>query len=189
VKAALLHEGTEDLNLIKQLASSLDFEFYERVQSYKMGKKSNFFDVGHADYRELLQLVEAEQIDKVLFVLDADDPRNDQVYGGYDNTLEELDKIVGDIGLKPIARIFICCDPQTGLGNIESLLLSTLDAQKKDCVEHFLECSEFGGADNDKAVLNAIYRKGFPNAPYDYSHEHFADLKAKISWLLSGDQD
>jgi len=185
VKVAILHEGTEDFKLVRQLANSLGYDFDGLVQPYKIGSKSNFFKIDNTDYRELVQLVEADQIDKVLFVLDADDPANDQVYGGYENTLKELNKIIVDLGLGSIAQAFICCDPQTKLGNVENLLLSTLDNEKKECIEHFLECSEFGAPGDAKAVLNSIYQRGFPKAPYNYDHEYFDELKEKLGWLLA----
>ena len=185
MKVAILHEGTEDLKLIKQLANSLGYDFGGLVQLYKIGRKSNFFKTNHPDYRELIQQVEADQIDKVLFVLDADDPASDRVYGGYENTLKALSKIIDELGLGPIAQTFICCDPQTKQGNVESLLLSTLEAEKKACIEHFLACSEFGAPDDAKAVLNSIYQKGFPRAPYNYEHEYFDELKEKLGWLLT----
>ncbi|PWQ95651.1 hypothetical protein [Leucothrix pacifica] len=185
MKVAILHEGSEDLKLVKQLASSLGYDFEALVQPFKVGRKSNFFKANHVDYLELVQLVEADQIDKVLFVLDADDPANDRTYGGYENTLTKLNPIIDELGLRAVSQTFICCDPQSRIGNVESLLLSTLDDEKKACIEHFLECSEFGAPDDTKAVLNSIYRKGFPRAPYNYDHEYFDELKEKLEWLLS----
>ncbi|WP_022953202.1 hypothetical protein [Leucothrix mucor] len=185
MKVAILHEGTEDFELMKQLANSLGYDFDGMVEPYKIGRKSNFFKAGNTDYRELIQQIEADQIDKVLFVLDADDPANDRIYGGYENTQKALNTIIDELVLGSIAQSFICCNPETKLGNVESLLLSTLDDEKKACIEHFLKCSEFGAPDDAKAVLNSIYQKGFPRAPYNYDHENFDELKEKLGWLLT----
>lgn len=184
MKVAILHEGTEDLALVKQLASSLEYDFDDLVQPFKIGKKSNFFKTNNTDYSELVQLVATDQIEKVLFILDADDPDDDRVYGGYENTQRELEKIIEELHWGDISQIFICCNPETQLGNVEELLLATLDDDKKACIEHFLECSDFASG-NAKAVLNGIYRKGYPRAPYNYDHEYFDDLKEKLGWLLS----
>ena len=45
--------------------------------------------------------------------------------------------------------------------------------------------TEFGAPNDAKAVLNSIYQKGFPRAPYNYEHEYFGELKEKLGWLLT----
>lgn len=76
------------------------------------------------------------------------------------------------------------CDPNTKNGTMESLILSTIEAERRVCIENFLICSEFKSKENHKAILNQIYNMAYPNAPYDFSHSHFDELKNKLKWLF-----
>ena len=87
--------------------------------------------------------------------------------------------------MKVVSEFYICCDPNTQEGNVESLLLLTLDEEKKACIDSFLECSDFKAKENSKAILKQIYKIAFPEAPFDFEHEHFAELKAKLSNLFN----
>nr|CAA6803160.1 MAG: Unknown protein [uncultured Thiotrichaceae bacterium] len=184
MKVAILHEGTEDNALITKLITTLELDL-GRVEFYRMGSKSNFFTEDHKDYRELIQLIRADQIVRVLFVVDADFQKNDQVYGGYANTLSALKKLVVDFDIVDISQFYICCDPSTQEGNVESLLLATLDKEKKTCIDDFLACSDFNAKNNSKAILNGIYNIAYPEPPYNFKHEYFNELKEKLRILLS----
>lgn len=188
MNVAILHEGhagkSEDNWLLKALIDLLDLD-KSRVSFYGMGSKSNFFKHDHSDYRELLPLIDAEQIDQVLFVVDADFQANDETYGGYQNSLETLQSMAEELGIGGISEFYICCDPNTQEGNVESLLLSTLDEEKKACIDSFLECSDFKAKENSKAILKQIYKIAYPEAPFDFEHVHFTELKEKLALLLS----
>lgn len=55
---------------------------------------------------------------------------------------------------------------------------------KSNCVERFLECSQFKGKENHKAILNQIYTIAYPDAPYDFEHPYFGTLMARLQDLL-----
>ncbi len=195
VKVAILHEGnagkSEDNWLLQALTATLSKENpalfnWDRVECYGMGGKSNFFKPDFPKYRSLLQLIETDQISKVLFVMDADNEKNDATYAGYENTFAAWQTFVSDtLKIEPISDIYITCDPITRTGYVESLLLSTLDNDKKSCIETFLNCSDFKAKGNDKAILNQIYKTAYPNAPFDLQHSHFDELKQKLRILFS----
>jgi hypothetical protein len=195
VKVAILHEGnagkSNDNWLLQALTTELALENSEtfnwnRVECYGMGGKSNFFKHQDPKYGNLLQLIEADQITKVLFVMDADCQQNDEKYGGYENTLTSWQTLVTDnLKIHAISDIYITCDPTTQTGYIESLLLSTLDDAKKVCIETFLQCSDFKAKENHKAILNQIYKTAYPEAPYDLKHTHFDELKQKLRVLFT----
>jgi len=188
---AILHEGnakkTADNRLIKLLISNLNLD-ESRVRFFGIGTKSNFFKLDNRSYNELKLEIEERAINKVLFVIDADYQENDSKYGGYNNSKKELEKIIKELELKEISDIYITCDPDNQCGYLESLILSTIPPKQKDCIEDFLECSEFKSKENHKAILNQIYKMGYPNAPYDFSHLNFDELKDKLTKLFEEEQ-
>ena len=188
VKVAILHEGnskkTNDNELLKLLIEDLNLDL-DRVEFFGFGYKSNFFKHDNTKYRELKLQIKEEAISRVLFVVDADYEVNDKIYGGFDNTNNELEKIIKSLKILDIADIYITCDPQTKDGYLESFILSTIPQEQKDCIESFLKCSEFKSKENHKSILNEIYKRAYPNSPYDFSHENFNELKQKLQNLFS----
>ncbi len=187
----ILHEGnarkTHDNKLISLLLEDLIKELPEidldNVEFHGMGGKSNFFNL--ENYSSLLrQGVETDRIKKILFVVDADDIKNDALYGGYENTEKALNKIIAELGFQEVCSTYIMCDPVTKIGYLESFILSTIPEHQKNCIERFLECSQFKSKENHKAILNQIYNMAYPNAPYDFKHSHFEELKTKLTNLF-----
>jgi len=187
VRVAILHEGnakkTHDNELLKLLIKDLNFDLMQ-VDFIGMGTKSNFFKKENIDYRELKLSLEKEDIQKILFVVDADYKENDSKYGGYQNTKLELEKIIKALNLEDSSDMYITCDPNEESGYLESLILSTIPKEQKECIENFLECSDFKSKENHKAILNQIYKTAYPKAPFDFSHENFNELKQKLKNLF-----
>jgi hypothetical protein len=187
VKVAILHEGNEkkthDNELLKLLITKLNLDL-NRVTFIGMGNKSNFFKKEFIKYKRLQQHIQREAIEKVLFVIDADYEQNDSRYGGYNNTKKEIQKIIKELKLENYSDIYITCDPLEQCGYLESLILSSIPIKQKECIEIFLECSEFKSKENHKAILNQIYKIAYPNAPFDFSHSNFDELKTKLKKLF-----
>ena len=187
VKVAILHEGnskkTNDNQLLKLLIESLNLEM-KKVKFIGMGTKSNFFKRDNLDYKEIVKDIQREGIERTLFVVDADYEVNDSTYGGYQNTKIELEKVISELGLENYSDIYITCDPNEKCGYLESLILSTIPQKEKECIETFLECSDFKSKENHKAILNQIYKIAYPNAPFDFSHKNFDELKTKLKNLF-----
>lgn len=187
MKIAILHEGnakkTNDNELLKLLISELNLNI-EQVIFFGLGTKSNFFNANNREYKILLQKIEERTIERVLFVVDADYENNDSKYGGYKNTKEELEKVIKLLNLKKQSDIYITCDPREKCGYLESLILSTIPEKQKECIETFLECSDFKSKENHKAILNQIYKTAYPKAPFDFSHANFDELKEKLKNLF-----
>jgi len=190
VKVSIFHEGnakkTHDNELLKLLIEVLELPLDE-VKFVGMGNKSNFFKKENDNYKELLLDIKRKAIRKVLFVIDADYIENDTLYGGFENTKRELEKVIKELGLKSISDIYITCDPDDRSGYLESLILSTIPKEQKECIENFLECSDFKSKDNHKAILNQIYKTAYPKAPFDFSHKNFNELKQKLKNLFNGE--
>ncbi len=187
VKVAILHEGnakkTNDNELLKLLIQELELDS-DRVVFFGMGVKKNFFYSEHPSYKNLKNSIENEEINKLLFVVDADYEHNDKKYGGYQNTENALKKIIVELGFQDYSDIYIVCDPKTKEGYLEPLILTSIPLQHKNCIQDFLSCSEFKSKDNHKSILNQIYKIAYPNKPYDFSHQNFDKLKQKLRDLF-----
>ncbi len=187
VKVAILHEGKSDKSLdnqlLKLLITTLKYDI-EKVEFFGFGNKSNFFNLDNPKYERLKLQQQEESISKVLFVVDADYEINDKTYGGYKNTLRELKKIRESLNIEDISDVYVTCDSDTKDGYLESLILSSIPQTQKECIETFLECTEFKSKENHKAILNQIYKSAYPDSPYDFKHKNFDDLKMKLTDLF-----
>jgi len=96
-----------------------------------------------------------------------------------------LDTIIKQLAFEDISQTYITCDPISKAGYLESFILSTIPEEQRNCIEHFLECSQFKSKENHKAILNKIYNIAYPNAPYDFEHCHFNSLKEKLLHLFN----
>ncbi len=184
---AILHEGnaknTADNQLIKLLIKNLSLDEKE-VSFFGFGAKSNFFKTDFPAYKELLSEIDETIISKVLFIIDADYVKNDKKCGGLKKTKLELENIINELELSTISDIYVTCNPETNDGYLESLILSSIPQKEKECIEAFLDCSEFKSKENHKSILNQIYKIAYPNAPFDFSHRNFDELKEKLQNLF-----
>jgi len=187
-KVAIFHEGkskkSADVELLSLLIKDLKLDI-KRVKFFGMKSKSNFFKIDDINYRELQQDIALENISKVLFVLDADYEKNDSVYGGYINTQREIKQMIENLALKEHADYFIMCDPKIKCGYLESFILASIPKKEKECIESFLGCSSFKSKENDKAILNQIYKIAYPENGFDFSHDNFDALKKKLKTLFN----
>jgi hypothetical protein len=176
----ILCEGKTDKKFILGILSHLGIE--DRGSDFEiMGCKNNFFDI--QKYKIILQLVNSDQLNNLLFVIDADYESKDSRYGGYDNCYTEMTKMINKLGIDKISEVIIIRDYETNTGYLESLIFSTLSKQQKECIKNFLDCSKFLSKDNHKSIINQIYKIGYPNEPYNYEHPNFNELKEKLKKL------
>lgn len=187
VKAAILHEGndknTTDKKLIKSLLENLALDA-ESVFFDGFGSKSNFFKSDNLKYLRLKKFVDAGQIDKILFIVDADYEKDDAKYKGFENTANELTHIINELGFRDIARFYIVCDPITKTGYLESLVLASLPEEKRKCIECFVECSEINPKQIHKTIINHLYTIAYPDPPYNFDHPYFNELKTELTNLF-----
>ncbi len=177
MKAAIVCEGSNDKAFLTAFIEHLKLKIEPAF--YILRGKSFLFDATNAQYQELKRAMAAEP-HRLLFVVDADDAQNDARYGGFENTQHALQQLLADLQLDADCSSYILCDPLTQTGYLESLILSTISASQRSCIESFLACSEFPSKENHKAILNSIYKTAYPNAPFDFSHPHFDELKSKL---------
>jgi hypothetical protein len=183
MKAAIICEGRGDKEFLKEFIKHLKLEIEPNF--YTFGGKSFILDSAHYKYKEIRSIVDAEPY-KLLFVMDADDVKNDAGYGGFEKTQQALNQVIAQLGLAEISSTYIMCDPITKIGYLESLILSTIPDCQKKCVQTFLECSEFKSKEDHKAVWNGIYKTAYPK-PYDLSHQNLDELKTKLLALFASE--
>lgn len=188
MNVAIVCEGKSDKEFFEKVIQHLDKtnEIPDlnkiRLNFYIFGGKSKIFDINNKKYQELK--LEVERTKKILFVVDADNETNDILNNGFENTQQGLNKIISELGFQEVSSTYIMRDPETNVGYLESLILSTISKEQRTCIECFLACSQFDSKENHKAILNKIYNMAYPNAPYDFSHRHFDDLKNQLTQLF-----
>lgn len=180
--SAIICEGKTDQAFLEVLLKHCKISA-EQIDFYVMGNKSNFFKPENKKYRELIPKVQTDQVERILFVIDADCVANDQKHGGVENTQRELNLIIQKHNMMLNSKVFISCDPETKTGYLESLILATIPTEQRVCIEEFLNCSQFKSKENHKAIVNQIYSIAYPNAPYNFEHHYFDALKKKLQWL------
>jgi len=182
-KVAIFCEGQTDIQFLMTLVEYLRLKKND-IAPYIMGGKSSFFDIASKRYTNVKFRIESDEIERILFVLDADDSQKDAIYGGYKNTKSELSKIITQLGFQDISQIYIMCDPITENGNLESLILSTFETQKRECINRFLDCSQLLSKVDHNRVVYEIYNMLYPNEPYNFDHPNFDSLRTELNNLF-----
>ncbi|HIP11858.1 MAG TPA: hypothetical protein EYG73_03965 [Arcobacter sp.] len=183
MKSLILCEGKHDKDFLESLIKHIGDKYIGYIDIEKIGNKSSFFKIETYEQKQLIQRVKL-LYKKVLFVVDSDYIENDNVYGGYKNTEDNIKNIIKKLDLNDKADYYIMCEPSSKNGYLESFLLSTLNSVQKECIENFLKCSEFRGKENHKAIVHQIYKTGYPDKSFDFSHNNFDELKEKIQNLI-----
>ena len=186
----IICEGRTDKNNLKNLINHMNEEEHLKFNVTDnsfivMGNKSYLLDDKSAGYCTLLNQVKLNIVTKLLFIVDADDVKDNATSGGFINTQQKIGDLITSLNIAGISDYFIACDPNTKTGYFESLLLSTVDKELKKCYEEFLNCSKLTAKDNQKTIMEELHRLTKPDKPYDFSHPNFDELKRKLKNLLS----
>ncbi len=179
----IICEGKSDKNKIIELLSFLSIQYNDN-NFIVMGNKSNIFNTNNDKYRTLLELIKIDKIGRILFVVDADYKKDNNKYGGYENTKKELNILIKNLDIESISTFFISCDPSSKDGYIESLLLSTVDTSLMKCYEEFLDCIEFKEKNSHKYIMEQLHKVTSPEKPYDFTNDNFKILIEKLNTLF-----
>ncbi len=184
-KVAIFCEGKTDIEFLMKMIKSLRLK-QQDVLPQIMGNKENFFKVDIINYETVKKYIRINQIGKLLFILDADNAEDNHAIGGYKNTENKIDKIRTDLGWKNISQVYIMHDPNNPEkeGNLESLLLSTIDEKRRECIESFLDCSKIMSKEDHKNVVNKIYNMLYPDEPHNFNHPNFKTLRDTLKELF-----
>jgi hypothetical protein len=172
-------EGSDDKEFINKFCNhhKIDKNSFD-IQS--LNNKSNFFKLD--SYKGLKSEV-GLLYNKILFILDADYSNNDKVYGGFENTKEQIQKIINELNFPIKTDYYIMCDPKTTNGNLEHLLLSTIPDKERECIEDLLKCISNKEAHSNKKIILTSYNTIFKEFPYNFNHKNFEKLKRKLEYL------
>ncbi|MDQ6961752.1 MAG: hypothetical protein Q9M28_04375 [Mariprofundaceae bacterium] len=181
VKSLILCEGPNDIKFFALLCKYLECD--KQVHIKKMDGKSNFFKTEKYDTTK--QQVDTDQYHKVLLVVDADFVEYDANYGGFENSTTQLNGMIQSLGFNDKASIHIMCDPETKEGNLEHLILSTIDSKEKGCIESFLNCINPMNTCSNKKIVLSSYETIFKEEPYSFDHQNFDDIKSKITQMVN----
>ncbi len=179
----IICEGKSDKNKIIELLLFLNIQYNDN-NFIIMGNKSNIFNTNNDKYKTLLELIRVDKIRKILFIVDADYKKDNNKYGGYENTKKELNILVGSLNIESKSTFFISCNPSSKDGYFESLLLSTVDVTLMKCYDEFLNCIEFKEKNHHKYIMEQLHKITSPEKPYDFSNENFKILIKKLNALF-----
>jgi len=180
-KALILCEGGNDIGFLREFCGYLELD-ERKIDIQKVSGKSNFFKVD--SYATIKQKIDGGLYSKVLFMVDADYEANDSTYGGFDNSTNELRNIIKTLDIEERSKIFIACDPSTQEGNLEHLVLSTLEQKERDCVLKLLQCVLEENVHSDKKIVLSSYKAIFNKSPYNYTNKNFNKLRELILWVF-----
>ena len=179
-KSLILCEGGDDVGFLTKFCKYLELDM-KKVVIQKMSSKSNFFK--ESSYTTIKQKVRTGLYDKVLFIVDADYLENDVKYGGFANSKSELEEIISVLGFGERAKYYIMCNPTHKNGNLEHLVLSTIDGTQRECIEVLLDCVVDMKTHSDKKIVLSSYEAIFKEAPYNLTHNNFNTLKNLLLWI------
>jgi hypothetical protein len=181
----IFHEGKSiDKSFFELLIKNLKKDPNE-IEFYGMGGKSNFFKKDNLNYKDVL--LEIEEVTQILFIIDSD-YEIQQRFGGYENTLKEIEIIQNELNVKDISDTFIAYDKdsQKKEGYLESLILSSLTDEQNNCIKSFLDkCPEFKGKNSHKSIFNILYKNAYPDKSFNFEHPNFDELKQKLTNLFN----
>ncbi len=191
VKSLILCEGGDDVGFLNKFCKYLKLD--KKIVIQKISKeslnsaKSAFFK--ETSYIAIRQKIKIGQYDKILFIVDADYIENDKIYGGYESTKNELEKIILKLDFdKNKTNYFIMCDPVKKTGNLEHLILSTIDNPKKNCIIELLDCVSQMEVHSNKKIVLSSYEAIFKESPYNLTHSNFRKLKTLLENLGATDE-
>jgi len=185
-KALILCEGGNDVGFLNKFCKFLELDM-KRIVIQKIGKeadkngKSAFWK--ESTYKTIKQQVDMGRYSKVLFIVDADYPKNDAIYGGLANSQKGLKKIIETLKFTEKAKYYVACDSVTQTGNLEHLILSTLEKKERDCILKLLQCVLEMDVHSDKKIVLSSYEAIFKESPYNLPHKNFDELRDLLLWL------
>ncbi len=175
---AILFEGKSDGKFFDDILNVYNLPTNEVIY-YNFEGKDNLFDIGYPYYDEIENDIEIGRVERLLIVVDADNPKDPNPNRGYNVTEDKLKEIIEDLDFDIYMDYYIMCD-ENKEGYLESFLLSVLDDEQKKCIEDFKSCFKYDLT--DKWVYNTFYKHH--KHPFDFSHPNFNELKQKLKNLF-----
>ena len=115
--------------------------------------------------------------------------KDNKQYGGYSNIEKKIEALLMNLNINSISDYYITCNPITKDGYLESLLLSTVDNNLKQCYSKFLDCIDFKEKNQHKYIMEQLHKITKPNKPYEFHHKNFRELREKLIKLFQTDKE
>ena len=182
-------EGIDDekfiIKLLNDLKSSSDIEVSKAFNFgsviNRLGGKKKLLDFTHEKYKQVSELIEIDEIKKVLFIFDCDFETDDRTCNGMEKSLECFEN------LKKELMWSIPIDVYIFNRNLDYFLVETIN--KKECYEHFdklAECLDVEKLKPNKKPIANLYRDLYPYPQFDFKDDRFQPLKDKLIDLFKG---
>ncbi|NYT27791.1 MAG: hypothetical protein H0A76_07770 [Candidatus Thiodubiliella endoseptemdiera] len=173
-------EGLDDELFIKQLLRHLkikekDYDFNQHIQSTK--GKSYLLKKGTYEENKLNDEV-GKTVNEVLFIFDADFIEDDKQSNGLEKSKERIEQLIKDLNWDIDTDYYIFDK------NLDDFIVKTLSKEQQNCFKEFDECLNIQGKNKNKKISTCIYKKLYPQAPYDFLHENFKPLTEKLTNLF-----
>ncbi len=125
------------------------------------------------NYDNITTDITAGKISKVLFIFDADFSEDGRC-NGLEESKQCIENLIDELNwnIEPDYYIFD--------KNLDDFILKTLSEDQQKCFQEFDECLEIEDRNKNKKISTCIYKKLYPQAPYDFSHQNFNELKQKL---------
>ena len=177
----IICEGESDKEFINLFLAHLKQEGkLNPLQEYKgcitsKGGKSKL--LAKANYTQLTKRIDNNKVKKVLFIFDADFSEDGKC-NGLKNSKKCVEKLIKDLAWN-IETDYYIFDK-----NLDNFIINTLSKEQQKCFEEFDECLEIEDKNKNKKISTCIYKKLYPQSPYDFSHKNFDELKQKLTNLF-----
>lgn len=173
-------EGVDDENFIKQFLRHLKIkEKSDNLNLYFQNTKGKSKLLTAKTYSDnLLHQEVGRNVNKVLFIFDADFEKDNKKTGGLKNSKDAIESLIQELKWNIPADYYIfdnCLD---------DFIINTLDKKQQKCFTEFDECFEIEDKNKNKKISTCIYKKMYPQSPYDFSHPSFDVLKQKLTDLF-----
>ncbi|SFV88614.1 hypothetical protein MNB_SUP05-SYMBIONT-7-696 [hydrothermal vent metagenome] len=119
-----------------------------------------------------------KSVNKVLFVFDADFFIDDKTCGGLENSKECIARLITDLDWDIDVDYYIFDK------NLDDFIIKTLSKEEQNCFKNFEKCLKIEVKNKNKKISTCIYKKLYPQTPYDFSHPNFDTLKQKLTHLF-----
>lgn len=181
MKMEIFCEGESDKEFIIKLLQHID----EKGELKTRPQNEGFIGIpGSGSKPELLKVknyiattdrIKNKKTKKVLFILDADF-NEDGKCNGLEKTQKCIEDLINQLNWNAEVGYFIFDK------NLDDFIIKTLD--NKSDFEACEQCFELKKANKNRKILTCIYRKLYPEKPYDFSHKNFDPLKEKLIQLF-----
>ena len=168
-----------DLRKLEQISITDSFNFGSIINI--LGGKKKLLDSNHKKYQQVTQLINIDEIKKVLFIFDCDFEKDDINCNGMKKSLDCFRQ------LKEELRWDIPIDVYIFDKNLDYFLIDTIN--QKECYEHFdklVQCLDIEQVKPNKKPIANLYRDLYPYPQFDFKDDKFQPIKDKLIDLFKG---